>query len=588
MIKNLNLFLDKKDFIYLSFLVLLILISSLVELIGIASIPIFLTAILDSDKISKFIPELSYQQFYFGDVIIFFGLALLLVFIFKNSYLFFVSYTQNKFFKDLRIRNSDKLLKFYFNQPYIFFLNNDPSILLRSLSSDLDLANNYIEANLNILRELILIVFIFLLLLFTNNNIAILIFLSIGIISVTLFKLFKKKLSKFAQINFLERAEQIKIVNQIFFNISDIKILLKENFFLKKFNKNIVKIKNTEFFNIMFSRSPRLIFETMAVFAMVLIIIIFQTSGQNVKDILPLLSLLGMAALRLIPSFNILTVAFSVIKKSEFSFNSISSRINSIKNVKLRNSFNNNLENKINKIDKIKKIEIRGLSFQYPKSKKILLEDINLKFENNTSIGFIGKTGCGKSTLIKLITGLLEPTKGKILVNGLDINENKISWYQNFSYIPQNIFLYDESIKKNIAFGLEEKDIDEFRLKNAVQLSGLEKFTMNLPNKLETKVGAQGLRLSGGQVQRVGIARALYFKSDLIIMDEATSSLDQKTERDILNDFYNLKNNRFLIMISHRLNSLSECDVIYFIEDGKIRDKGKIDELLKKYPKLQG
>lgn len=588
MIKNLNLFLDKKDFIYLSFLVLLILISSLVELIGIASIPIFLTAILDPDKISKFIPELSYQQFYFGDIIIFFGLALLLVFIFKNSYLFFVSYTQNKFFKDLRIRNSDKLLKFYFNQPYIFFLNNDPSILLRSLSSDLDLANNYIEANLNILRELILIVFIFLLLLFTNNNIAILIFLSIGIISVTLFKLFKKKLSKFAQINFLERAEQIKIVNQIFFNISDIKILLKENFFLKKFNKNIVKIKNTEFFNIMFSRSPRLIFETMAVFVMVLIIIIFQTSGQNVKDILPLLSLLGMAALRLIPSFNILTVAFSVIKKSEFSFNSISSRINSIKNVKLRNSFNNNLENKINKIDKIKKIEIRGLSFQYPKSKKILLEDINLKFENNTSIGFIGKTGCGKSTLIKLTTGLLEPTKGKILVNGLDINENKISWYQNFSYIPQNIFLYDESIKKNIAFGLEEKDIDEFRLKNAVQLSGLEKFTMNLPNKLETKVGAQGLRLSGGQVQRVGIARALYFKSDLIIMDEATSSLDQKTERDILNDFYNLKNNRFLIMISHRLNSLSECDVIYFIEDGKIRDKGKIDELLKKYPKLQG
>ncbi len=585
MFKNLKLFLNKKDYIYLSFLALLILISSLVELIGIASIPIFLTAILDANKISKFIQEFSFLQFYFEDIVVFFGLTLLLVFIFKNSYLFFVSYIQNKFFKDLRIRNSDKLLKFYFNQPYIFFLNNDPSILLRSLSSDLDLANNYIEANLNILREFILIIFIFTLLLFTSNNISILVFFSIGIVSVILFRLFKKKLSKFAQINFLERAEQIKIVNQIFFNIADIKILLRENFFLKKFNKNIVKIKNTEFFNIMFSRSPRLIFETMAVFAMVLIIIIFQTSGQNVKDILPLLSLLGMAALRLIPSFNILTIAFSVIKKSEFSFNSISSRINSIKKVKLINSFNKNSESKIKKV---KKIEIKNLSFQYPNSKKMLLEDINIKFENNTSIGFIGKTGCGKSTLIKLIAGLLEPTKGKILVNELDINENKISWYQNFSYIPQNIFLFDESIKKNIAFGLEEEDIDKSRLKEAVQLSGLEKFTMNLPNKLDTKVGAQGLKLSGGQIQRVGIARALYFKSDLIIMDEATSALDQKTEKDILNDFYSLKNNRFLIMISHRLNSLSECDLIYFIEDGKIRDKGKIDELLKKYPKLQG
>ncbi len=585
MFKNLKLFLNKKDYIYLSFLVLLILISSLVELIGIASIPIFLTAILDANKISKFIQEFSFLQFYFEDIVVFFGLTLLLVFIFKNSYLFFVSYIQNKFFKDLRIRNSDKLLKFYFNQPYIFFLNNDPSILLRSLSSDLDLANNYIEANLNILREFILIIFIFTLLLFTSNNISILVFFSIGIVSVILFRLFKKKLSKFAQINFLERAEQIKIVNQIFFNIADIKILLRENFFLKKFNKNIVKIKDTEFFNIMFSRSPRLIFETMAVFAMVLIIIIFQTSGQNVKDILPLLSLLGMAALRLIPSFNILTIAFSVIKKSEFSFNSISSRINSIKKVKLINSFNKNSESKIKKV---KKIEIKNLSFQYPNSKKMLLEDINIKFENNTSIGFIGKTGCGKSTLIKLIAGLLEPTKGKILVNELDINENKISWYQNFSYIPQNIFLFDESIKKNIAFGLEEEVIDKSRLKEAVQLSGLEKFTMNLPNKLDTKVGAQGLKLSGGQIQRVGIARALYFKSDLIIMDEATSALDQKTEKDILNDFYSLKNNRFLIMISHRLNSLSECDLIYFIEDGKIRDKGKIDELLKKYPKLQG
>ncbi len=585
MFKNLKLFLNKKDIIYLSFLVLLILISSLVELIGIASIPIFLTAILDANKISKFIQEFFYLQFHFEDIVVFFGLTLFLVFFFKNSYLFFVSYIQNKFFKDLRIRNSDKLLKFYFNQPYIFFLNNDPSILLRSLSSDLDLANNYIEANLNILREFILIIFIFILLLFTSNNISILVFFSIGAVSVILFRLFKKKLSKFAQINFLERAEQIKIVNQIFFNIADIKILLRENFFLKKFNKNIVKIKNTEFFNIMFSRSPRLIFETMAVFAMVLIIIIFQTSGQNVKDILPLLSLLGMAALRLIPSFNILTIAFSVIKKSEFSFNSISSRINSIKKVNLINSFSKNSESKIKKV---KKIEIKNLSFQYPNSKKMLLEDINIKFENNTSIGFIGKTGCGKSTLIKLIAGLLEPTKGKILVNELDINENKISWYQNFSYIPQNIFLFDESIKKNIAFGLEEEDIDKSRLKEAVQLSGLERFTMNLPNKLDTKVGAQGLKLSGGQIQRVGIARALYFKSDLIIMDEATSALDQKTEKDILNDFYSLKNNRFLIMISHRLKSLSECDLIYFIEDGKIRDKGKIDELLKKYPKLQG
>ena len=284
-------------------------------------------------------------------------------------------------------------------------------------------------------------------------------------------------------------------------------------------------------------------------------------------------------------SFNILTIAFSIIQKSIFSFNSISSRINSIKNLNLKNYFNDQVDKKI---DKIKKIEIKNLTFKYPQTKNILLENINLKLENNTSIGFIGKTGCGKSTLIKLLAGLLEPSNGKILVNDVNINENKNSWYQNLSYIPQNIFLFDDSIRKNIAFGLEDSDIDELRLNEAVRLSGLEKFIASLPNQLNTKVGAQGLRLSGGQVQRVGIARALYFKSNLIIMDEATSALDQKTEREILNDFYNLKNNKFLIMISHRLNSLSECDTIYFIEDGRIKDKGKIDQLLIKYPDLKG
>ncbi len=587
MIKNLILFLNKKDLTNLIFILILTIGASFLELIGIGSIPIFLGIILNPEKVITYIPDYFLPFFYnfnsSSELIIFFCITLFLIFLIKNIYLFCVNFVQANYFRRLRIRNSDKLLKYFFSQPYIYFVNNNPAKLLRSLGSDLDLANNYLEAYLNIIKEIILILLIFTLLTSVSNNTSIFIFFFIGFLSFILLRLFKKKLTSLAKINFSERAEQIKTVNQIFYNIQDIKILLKENFFLNRFKNNIINLKRTEFFNTIFSRSPRLIFETFAVLSMVLIIIFFSRSESSMVDIIPLLSLLGVSAIRLIPSFNSLTLGFTVIKKSEISFQFISKYMKSareFKQIDFEKHSKNNNSNSINDI------ELQNINFTYPGNNSHTLKNINFKIKKNSSIGIIGKTGCGKSTLIKLILGLLKPNYGKILFNKNDIHKNIRSWYNNISYIPQNIYLADDTIKNNIAFGVENSKIDLDRVKYAIKLAGLESFINNTPSGLETKVGDGGFKISGGQIQRIGIARAIYSESNIFILDESTSSLDHKTEKEILNDFNKLKNEKFLIMVSHRINSLLNCDKVFYIQEGEIKDIGKIEDLVKRNQEL--
>ena len=223
----------------------------------------------------------------------------------------------------------------------------------------------------------------------------------------------------------------------------------------------------------------------------------------------------------------------------------------------------------------INDIELNNINFKYPERNKNTLTNINLRIKKNTSVGIIGKTGCGKSTLIKLIMGLLKPSSGNILFNKINIHKNVRSWFNNISYIPQNIFLADDTIKNNIAFGIENDLIDLDRVKYTIKLAGLEKFIEDTPNGLETKVGDGGFKISGGQVQRIGIARALYTEPNIFILDEATSSLDQKTEDEIINDFFKFNKNKLTIMVSHRLSSLKFCDEVFLIEDGMIKRSRK-------------
>lgn len=582
MISKIFSYLSRNDLISLLLIIILIVFGNLFEIISIGTIPVFLKLLLNpSDLIeklpinlNKYLDTLNLDQ---NNLIIFFSVILFLTFAIKNLYLFIIYYFQQKFFKNLRIKNSDKLLNFYFSQPYSFFLNNNPALMLRSLSSDLDLANNNIEALLNICRELLIVFFIFTILLLVNPSVSLFVLIGITFFSYVIFFFFKKKLTYLAKINFDERGKQIKIVNEIFGNIQDIKILLKEKFFFNKFKKNIVVLKHTEFFYQLFAKTPKLIFETLAVFTLVAIIIFFMNIDQSIENLMPLLALFGMCALRLIPSFNSIVQGLGVIKKTKISFKSIVEEINKTKNNIYKIDYEKNHNRKYFDLNNI---SIQNLSFKYKDSNEFVLKNINIQIKKNSSIGIIGKTGCGKSTLIKLILGLLDPSSGRILADDKNIKDNLGAWYKNLSYVPQSVYLSDETIKVNIAIGENEKEINEDKILRSIKLAGLEKFITSLPNKLNTKVGSQGIRLSGGQIQRIGIARALYTEPKILILDEATSSLDQKTENEIINDIFKFKKNNYTIMISHRLSSLKFCDEVFFIKDGKVKDQGKIEDLI--------
>ena len=582
MIKQISLYLSQKDLFSLFLITILIILGNILEIMSIGTIPIFLKLALDPSDIIERAPEfmqetLSKFDFSQNNFLITFSIVLLIVFILKNLYLFGIHYYQKKFFKDLRIENSDKLLNFYFSQPYSFFLSNNPAYLLRSLSSDLDMANDYIEAILNVVREILIILFIFVLLLLSNTTISLSVLSGIIFFSLVTFLPFKKKLSNLAKENFEERGKQIKIVDQIFGNIQEIKILLKEKFFFDKFKMNTIQLKYNVFFHQLFAKAPRLIFELLAVFIIVSLIIFYILDNREIANLLPLLALLGMCALRLIPSFNIIIQSFAIIKKSKVSFASIVNEMNKTRNNYSQIKYD---ENSKIKNSNINSIQIKNLSFKYKDTDKFILKNINIKIKKNSSIGIIGKTGCGKSTLLKIILGLLEPTSGKVLFNNTNISENLRLWFKNLSYVPQKVYLSDESIKKNIAIGEDEDQIDIKKILYSLKLAGLNEFISSLPKKLDTKVGAQGIKLSGGQIQRIGIARAIYTDPSVFVLDEATSSLDQKTENEILNDFFKYKDSKFTIIVSHRLSSLKFCDEVFYIKDGEIKDFGKIDDLI--------
>ena len=273
----------------------------------------------------------------------------------------------------------------------------------------------------------------------------------------------------------------------------------------------------------------------------------------------------------------------SALKKTQISFESIFNQITFYNNIKIKE---NNVTSSKN-IQKIESIDVKDLYFKHSENTDYILKNINLSIKPNSFVGIIGKTGSGKTTLINLIAGLLEANKGQILVNKENIKKNLSQWYSNTGYISQSIFLLDETIKNNIALGVKNDGINISKLENALKLSGISEFVKNLPNTVDTYVGNQGIRLSGGQIQRIGIARALYDNSKVIFFDEATSSLDGKTEEKLIEDICKLKDEKTLIMISHKLSSLRNCDKVYYLKDNEIKDEGKIIELIERNPELK-
>ena len=540
-------------------LVFFLIILSILEMIGLASIPILLSSILSDEgsnlNLLNFFDLknklVNYSQ---KDQIKIISIFIVSLFAFKNIFHASIIFFQGKIVKNIKILLSKKLFKFYLNQDYLFLLKKNSSEMLRTISIDVGNTTIYILNILNLIKEILILLSIIFLLLYSDIQITVFLFTSFFIIASLFYYINKKKLFNRGKIIQKLSSELIRIIYETVGLFKELKIYNLKVFQYKYFLKKISETEKNVFFNYFTTSLPRLFLELAAVTLIISIILIQLNNNTNILDLLPYLSLVVVVSLRLIPLFNGLTTSVSSLKTIQPSFDLVFSELEKI---------NNNDENLV--IEYLvfnKKISFRNIDFEYQDKTKVF-ENINININKGEKIGIIGPSGSGKSTLVNLLIGLLKPNKGEIFVDDIKISRTKPQLIKNISYVPQEIFLIEDEIKKNIALGIEEKDIDDDRIKMVAQASQIDTFIENLNLKYETKVIENGKNFSVGQRQRIGVARALYRNPDIIIFDESTSSLDLKTEEKFIEDIYKIFKDKTIIFISHKISALKNCDKIF-------------------------
>jgi ABC-type multidrug transport system fused ATPase/permease subunit len=580
---------DNKQKAKVIFYLFISLLIPVFELVGIGSIPAFAILIIDIEKFLAILSGYINVDYLYTlsktHLITLASICLASVFFIKNLYLFFVIYFQGLILKNLRFSVSLKLYKYFINLPFIEHINKNPAILIRTIDSDVGLSFTYITSFITLIRESIILLVIFIFLLVADPLTSSISFIILGL-PLFLFYFFYRKTLKSRGSKIQELlGRKIKTINQSLGLIKETKILNRENYFFNRFSKITKEIESINFFSFLITSTPRYFLEILALSTVASVCASLILMGRTTETILPIISLFAVSVIRFIPGLNSITSSLTTIRYRKPSFDLI---VNEIQNLNL-GSFE---EKKItsqneNSFTFKKEIKINSVNFAYNKKDKIVVENVNIKIKEGSSVGIIGRSGSGKSTLVDLILGLLVPDSGNILVDDIDIKNNNHLWQKNIGYIPQDIYLLDDTIKNNIIFGIEDSNIDYKLLFEVIKIAQLEKFIENSKLKLDTVVGNRGIKISGGEKQRIGIARALYNNPKVLIFDEATSALDIDNENKILDEIYNRLNDKTIIIISHRNNTVKYCESIYVMEKGKVIDNGPYEEIIERHKYLK-
>ena len=584
MISKISYFLlqDKKSFIFLFFVVF---ITSLLETLGVLSILPFVTVLSNPKLIeTNIFLNILYQKTVFIGInneikfIIFLGfssfIGIIISIIFRITSIYLIA----RFSSKSETSISTKLIKNYLHQSYVWFLHQNSSNLSKNILNEVNnVVNGVFVPALNLLTYTLLTFFLFLMLFLINPITTIVITLTLSFSYGLIYYLTNYYLFRLGSERLKLNATRFFILNQAFGAFKAIKMGGLEEIYIKNFRKSAHRYAETLSISHVLTHAPRYILEAIAFGGVIVIIILLISKEQDFTNILPILSIYVFAGYRLIPALQQIYVALSSLRFSKETLNIL------YRDFKSSISFDSALR-KIEPMIFTKNIKLNNICYNYPNSQTFTLKNINIIIPINHKVGIVGVTGSGKTTLIDIITGLINPESGTISVDdNLINNTNKRSWQKNIGYVPQQIYLADESIKNNIAFGENSDEINLEKVKWAAKISNLDEFVMSeLPKNYDTIVGERGVRLSGGQIQRIGIARALYLNPQLIIFDEATSSLDNFTEKVIMEAIDSLnKKNITIIHIAHRFESLKNCDKIYLLNEGKIEDQGSYDELIK-------
>lgn len=571
MLKNLSKvysILNSKQKIKLVLVLMLILISVFLEslsvgliipIMGIITNPNFFENFPYVVSIFNIIGAYSKNDFIFI-TLLFLGFFFIIKLLFSIFYTWYFS----NYILMLKAHLSKKLFTIYLHNEYDFFLKTNSSILIRNIQEEISYCISAVKNFSMLFIEFLVVIGISSLLIFYQTSTALLIIL-FSILIGFLFYYFTNQTVKNWSIK-RQKNEALKLqhLHQGIFGIKELKILNIEKYFINNFNLHNIKLAKISIIHDVFRQMPRIFLESFAVIIILSIFFYLFFNETNLNSLITTVALFGAAGFRILPSLNRIIQAFQDLSFTSPSIDVVHSEIK--KNFLLKNRDKNKFKTNLTFSNNIL---IENISFAYNKNSSLILDNINLKVNKNDRIGIIGKSGQGKSTLADLILGLINPSSGNIKIDNIKLDT--INFESNlFGYVPQNIYLTDDTILNNIAFGVKKNMIDMKKINSAISKSQLTSFIENLELGLNTKVGERGVRISGGQLQRVGIARALYRDPQIIILDEATSALDLDTENEFMHSIKNLSKDKTLIIISHRLNTLKECNKIYEIRNKKL------------------
>lgn len=581
MLKKINYVLDRKQKINLGILLIIIFIGAFVELLGVSAVMPLINVAMQ--------PETIDEKWYFiliskytgitdaNQMILFLAVLLIIIYILKNIYVMIMYSLQYRFVFNNQQRLSVRMMKSYMQQDYLFHVSKNVAEFQRNITSDV---NGFFTVALNVLQFLaefsvstVLVIFLLIQDWVSTIAIAALLFLFMGIFTV----FFRKVLVKIGEESRQANVLVTKWLFQAFSGIKEIKVANKESFFIRNYDKNYKDCARVQRQQSILTYLPKPVMETVCICSLMLAMIIkIAVVKSDIVSFVTTLSVFAVAAFRMLPSFNKITGYISGMMFNKPAIDSVYRDLKEIEQLMMQKTVE---QEDTENISLNQSIRLNDVYFQYPGSDKWILKGANLEIQKNTSVALIGASGAGKTTAADLILGILEPQQGTVTIDGIDIKKCMKSWHEGIGYIPQVIYLMDDNIRANVAFGIPESEIDDAAIEKALQEAQLDQFVHALPDGLNTMIGDRGVKLSGGQRQRIGIARALYRNPNVLVLDEATSALDSDTEREVMEAIDGLHGTRTLIVIAHRLSTISKCDKIYEVDNGGFRERDKVDVL---------
>lgn len=555
----------------------LTVIGAVAETFSIGVILPFMYLILNPKTIQEYpilqqIYDLSFVGSY-NRFVVLMCTALALVFVLKSLYMFFLIYIQNRLSFNRQVAISRELFRSYITKPYTFFFDHNSAEMQRNINVLVPNAiNGVFLAGLTLITEGLIIIFIVIFLFVVSSISATVVVFAIGGISFAFYLRLKSTLDKTAKREQKYGNIMVKAVNEGLGSIKEIKILGRTQTFVEDYEDNSKSFASARAISNLLNQTPRLLIEAITVLGIIVIVIVNLLSGKTVEAIIPTLAIFGMAAFRVMPSMNrvmanLTSIRYSAVSLDAFYDDLIQAKSEEEKKGKADQSREPDQNRMAGQGEGdfrfSQEIELKDVSYRYPNTPEDVLSHVNMSIKKGTSVGIVGPSGAGKTTLIDLILGLISPTFGEIAIDNSTIEEVMACWRRDIGYVPQSIFLIDDSIEKNVAFGIPESEKSLEKVWKALEIAHMKEYVESLPEGLETNIGETGIKLSGGQRQRLGIARAVYHNPQVLIFDEATSSLDIEIEKTISDAISHIGKTKTVIIIAHRLNTLESCDEIY-------------------------